>query len=353
MYPRIHIDLVKLKENITTILEMGKRNHIPFITMVVKAFAGDYTVLEAIKDSDITCIGDSRLQNLKTFRPLNFHHQMYLRIPMKSEAEDVIRYSDISLNSEYEVIKTLDIEAKKQNKKHNIIIMFDLGDLREGIYYTSDYLETIKKIYELKHIIVKGIGTNLTCYGGLVPTKLIYDRLITIKDTIEKNLHVTLDIISGGNSSSVTLFDKNIIPKEVNHLRLGESILFGKETSYGEEMDGLHHDVFSFDAEIIELKEKPSFPDGETSINSFGVKPDIEDKGIMKRAIVAIGKQDTILSNLFPKDKNISIIGGSSDHLILDVTRANYTIGDIIEFDINYPALVHLMNSDYVEKIYN
>jgi len=352
VYPRICINLSKLKENVTKIQEEGKRNNIPFITMVVKAFAGDFKILEALKDSGVTCIGDSRIQNLKTFKPLNFHHQMLLRIPMKSEVEDVVRYSDISLNSEYEIIKALDAAAKSQNKKHNIIIMFDLGDLREGIYYTSDYIDTIKKIYQLEHIIVKGIGTNLTCYGGLIPNKDIYDRLIVIKNNIEDTLHIRLDIISGGNSSSVTLFNQNIIPKEVNHLRLGESILFGKETSYGNEIEGLHHDVFSFEAEIIELKEKPSFPDGEMSINSFGVKPKIEDKGLMKRAIVAIGKQDTLLSNLCPKDQNINIIGGSSDHLILDVTKGHYKIGDIITFRINYPALLHLMNSDYVEKIY-
>ena len=352
MYPRIKINLEKLKENISNILKMADANGIPYITMVVKAFAGDLMVVKAIKESGITCIGDSRIQNLKTFKPLNFHHQMLLRIPMKSEIAEVIKYSDISLNSEYEIIELLNQEAKRQNKKHQIIIMFDLGDLREGIYYTSDYIETIRKIYKLDHIIVKGIGTNLTCYGGLVPNKEIYDRLISIKNNIEQDLQVSLDIISGGNSSSVTLFNQHIIPKEVNHLRLGESILFGKETSYSTEIEGLHHDVFSFEAEIIECLEKPSFPDGTTSINSFGVKPNIVDKGLMKRAILAIGKQDVILDNLFPTDPAVSLVGGSSDHLIADVTNASYKIGDIMEFDINYPALVHLMSSDYVAKIY-
>lgn len=353
MYPRIKIDLAKLKENISKILDMSGANGIPYITMVVKAFAGDLTILKAIKESNITCIGDSRIQNLKTFKPLHFHHQMLLRIPMKSEIKDVISYSDISLNSNYEVIELLHQEAKRQNKKHQIIIMFDLGDLREGIYYTSDYIEIIRKIYQLDHIIVKGIGTNLTCYGGLVPNKEIYDRLISIKNNIEQDLHVTLDIISGGNSSSVTLFNQDVIPKEVNHLRLGESILFGKETSYSTSIEGLHHDVFSFEAEIIECYEKPSFPDGITSINSFGVKPNIVDKGLMKRAILAIGKQDVILENLFPKDPTVSVVGGSSDHLIVDVTNTSYKVGDIMKFDINYPALVHLMSSDYVAKIYN
>ncbi len=352
MYPRIIISKEKLIENTNQIIKMAKNNHIPFITMVVKAFAGDKEIVKVLEQTDITCIGDSRIQNLITFNDLNFHHKMLLRIPMLSEVSDVVKYADISLNSEIEVIKALNEEARKQNKKHAILVMFDIGDLREGIYYTSNYLPIIVEISQLDHIVLKGIGTNLTCYGGLVPSKVILNRLIDIKNNIESNLKIKLDIISGGNSSSVTLFNKNIIPKEINHLRLGESILFGKETSYSTDIEGLNHDVFRFEAEIIELKEKPSYPDGEISINSFGEKPVIEDLGLMKRAILAIGKQDTILSNLEPFDKNIKIIGGSSDHLILDVTNSNYKVGDIVKFNINYPALVHLMNSNYVEKVY-
>ncbi|MCK5731950.1 MAG: alanine/ornithine racemase family PLP-dependent enzyme [Tenericutes bacterium] len=352
MYPRIIINQKELVENTNTILDMARNNNIPYVTTVVKAFAGDTTILNTLKEAGIVCIGDSRIQNLRLYKSLGFHHQMLLRIPMISEVEDVIKYSDISLNSELTVIKALNEESLRQNKKHAILIMFDLGDLREGIYYKSDYISTINEILKLDNIIVKGIGTNLTCYGGLVPSKEIFERLINIKNNIENSCNIKLEIISGGNSSSVTLFDKNIIPKEINHLRLGESILFGKETSYSNQIDGLHHDVFSFEAEIIELKEKPSYPDGEISINSFGLEPDIEDKGQMRRAILAVGKQDTILENITPFDKNISIIGGSSDHLILDVTKGNYIVGDIIGFEINYPALVHLMNSDYITKYY-
>ena len=230
--------------------------------------------------------------------------------------------------------------------------MFDLGDLREGLYYTDEYLSFVKEVTELSNICLLGIGTNLTCYGGVVPSKKILSRLVDIKENIENNLQIKLDIISGGNSSTVTLFDQNVIPNEINHLRLGESILFGKETSYSNEIVGLNHDVFELVAQIIELKEKPSYPDGEMSINSFGEVPDIEDLGIMKRAILAIGKQDVILDNLVPKDPLIKIIGGSSDHLIIDVTKGNYKVGDLISFHINYPALVHLMNSNYVDKEY-
>jgi predicted amino acid racemase len=352
MYPRIVIDRHKLIKNTNTIIKMAKENNIDNVTVVVKAFAGDIEVVKTFKEANVTCIGDSRIQNLKKYQNLGFKHLMLLRIPALSEISDVIKYTDISLNSEIEVLKSLNVEAKNQNKKHAVIIMFDLGDLREGLYYKSDYLTFMKQALELNNIIIKGIGTNLTCYGGLVPSNEVLSRLVKIKQNIEMEFDIKLDIVSGGNSSSVTLFNQNQIPEEINHLRLGESILFGKETSYSTEIVGLHHDIYTFEAEVIEIKEKPSYPDGIISINSFGVKPEIEDKGVMKRAILAIGKQDTILDNIKPINKDLTVIGGSSDHLIVDATKSNIKVGDIVEFNINYPALVHLMNSSYVYKVY-
>lgn len=338
-------------ENIEYMQRLANENGIPNITFVIKAFAGNKGIIKVLEETNLHSIGDSRIHNLKQYESIN-RSKMLLRIPMISETKDVLQYSDISLQSELSVIKALNQEAKKQNKKHNILIMFDLGDLREGIYYKDDYIPIIQKIQAMKFIQIKGIGTNLTCYGGLVPDETILNRLIDIKHKIEANCHINLEMISGGNSSSVTLFGTNKIPQEINHLRLGESILFGKETSYSTDLPNMHHDVFELQAEIIECKQKPSIPDGTTSINSFGEVPEIEDLGIMTRIILAIGKQDLILSNITPKDKDLILLGGSSDHLILATKQNKYRVGDIISFEINYPALVHLMSSDYVQKVF-
>jgi predicted amino acid racemase len=351
MYPRIVINKKNIIENAEKMVSYAKENHISQVMAIVKVFAGHLDFLDELTKTGITHIGDSRIQNIKKMKDINLP-KVLVRLPMLSEVIDVIKYCQISLNSELNVIQALNNEAIKQDKRHQIILMFDLGDLREGIYYTSDYLEDIETIINLSHIDLIGIGTNLTCYGGLVPSKDILQRLVIIKNNIEKHFNMELDIISGGNSSTVTLFDSNSIPKDINSLRLGESIFFGKETSYSTDIDGFHQNNFVLEAQIIECKEKPSYPDGPTSINSFGEKVDIEDKGIMKRAILAIGKQDVILSNISPMDPNIEIIGGSSDHLIMDVSQGNYQVGDIIKFNVNYPGFLHIMNSDYIEKVF-
>ncbi|MFA7075085.1 MAG: alanine/ornithine racemase family PLP-dependent enzyme [Candidatus Izemoplasmatales bacterium] len=351
MYPRINIDLKKLKDNCLKMINYASSNGITTIMPVIKVVAGDKRVAEVFVESGFEYLCDSRIKNLKMYQDFKVK-KLLLRLPSLSDIKGVISYADISLNSELKTIISLNAEAERQNKKHEIIFMYDLGDLREGIFYKNNYIEDIKNVLSLKNIVLKGIGTNLTCYGGVVPSQKILNRLIDIKKNIENTFKIKLDIISGGNSSSVFLFGKNEIPNGINSLRLGESIFFGKETSYSTDIKNFNLDVFSLEAEIIECKYKPSFPDGETSINSFGEKVNIVDKGIMKRAILAIGKQDVQLNNIFPIDSRIEIIGGSSDHLIINITNTNYKLGDIIEFRVNYPGLLHLMNSPYIYRNY-
>lgn len=351
MYPKLVIYTNEIIENAKHMVKLAKENHIDFVMGVVKVLAGHMDFMEEFAQSGITHIADSRIQNLKKLQKIPLP-KVLLRLPMISEVDFVIELADISLNSELSTIVALNKAAIKQNKKHQIILMFDLGDLREGIYYQSDYLEIVKEILSLSHIELLGIGTNLTCYGGVIPNKAILNRLIQIKESIEKTFNYQLKIVSGGNSSTVTLFDKTIIPRGINSLRLGESIFFGNETSYSNLLEGFHHDNFILQAEVIECQTKPSFPDGISTINSFGEQVNIEDKGLMQRAILAIGKQDVMFKNLKPVDEYVEIIGGSSDHLIIDITGTHYEVGDIVSFKVNYPGLLHLMNSRYVYKLF-
>ncbi len=348
-FPRVNINLNKLKENCLKMKELSNKHGIDILMPVVKVVCGNQIIIQTIVDSGFEFLADSRIQNLKDFQKLHAK-KVLLRIPMPSEAKSVVLYSDISLNSEIKTILALDKAARKANLTHDVILMFDLGDLREGFYYQDEYLEDIQLILKMNNIRLIGIGTNLTCYGGLVPSKEILNRLVKIKNEIEIIHNHKLSIISGGNSSSIHLLESGQIPKEVNSLRIGEAIFLGKETAYQQSIPGFWTDVFELEAEIVELKYKPSFPDGETSFNSFGEKISIEDKGSMFRGIVAIGKQDVLSENIFPHDSSLEVIGASSDHLILDMSDTRYQVGDTITFSMNYPGLLHLMNSKYVKK---
>lgn len=350
MYPRVLIDIEKLKHNINHMISLCNKNKIDHLFIVTKLMAGDKNIINLIENSNVKYIADSRLENLEIISTNKI--KVLLRLPMHSEIDQVVNIADISLNSEISTIKLLNEAAKKQNIKHQIILMFDIGDLREGIWYKDNYNSILDEIVKLTNIDLIGIGTNLTCYGGVIATRDKMIELVNIKEMIEKNYDIKLDIISGGNSSSLYLFDEEKSLDGINCLRLGESVFLGKETAFQNDIDNMYIDVFMLETEIIELKEKPSIPEGEIGFDAFGKKPSFVDKGIITRAIVGIGKQDVDFKELEPYDDGVEILGSSSDHLILNIKDNNYKVGDIIRFKVNYGSLLQLMTSNYIKKTY-
>ncbi len=351
MYPQIIIDLEKIRENSKLILEKCSAVGINPCA-VTKVTCADLNVAKALVDSGFQELADSRIENIIKLKE---HFQdkiktLLLRIPMQSQGADVVRYCDTSLNSEISTIKVLNQEAIKQNKIHNIIIMVDLGDLREGIWPSE--IESIKEqVDKLSNIEMVGLGVNLTCYGGVIPTTENLGMLLHLKNTLEQK-GPKLRIISGGNSSSINLVLDRTIPEGINHLRLGESLFLGRETIDRGHIKDTHLDAFKVVGEIVELKEKPSIPIGKIGQDAFGNSPTFEDKGTHTRAIVAIGRQDIDL-NLEPINPHMEILGGSSDHLIIDVTKANnLKVGDKVEFIPSYGSLLQAMTSPYIHKKY-
>lgn len=347
--PALTIDIKKIEHNTRTIVKMCDKVGIK-VAAVTKLYCANPTIAEASVRGGVDMLADSRIENLKRLKSLNIP-KMMLRLPMISQVEDVVEYADISLNSEYKTIKALSEEAMKKDKVHKVILMIDLGDLREGLF-REKAVETVGKILDLKGVELIGIGTNLTCYGGVLPSTKNLGLLNDIALGIEEKYNIQLEIVSGGNSSSFPLVRSGEIPDKINHLRFGETILFGTECT-NIRIDGTYSDVFKFHAEIIEIQEKPSIPIGEIGLDAFGETPTFIDRGIRKRALLGIGRQDIIISNIKPIDKDIIIIGGSSDHLIVDISDSEneHDIGDVLEFDTHYTAVLQAMTSEYVNKV--
>lgn len=350
MYPLMRVNLEKLRKNTETIVSLCKKRGINVVG-VTKVFCGMPEIAKAMVKGGVDILGDSRVKNLEKLQHIPIT-KMLLRIPMDSEVEQAVRYADISLNSELKTIEKLSKAAVKINKLHDIILMIDLGDLREGIL-KEDVLNTVEKVIKLQGIRLRGIGTNLTCYGSVIPTPDILGDLIKIKEDIKINFKINVDIVSGGNSSSIYLVQNGLIPYGINQLRIGEAIVLGRETAFGDRIPDTYDDVFTLEAQIIELKEKPSVPRGIYGVDAFGERPIFKDRGNMKRAILALGRQDVNLNDLIPYDENVELIGSSSDHLIVDVTNSsrNYRLGDIIKFKLKYGGILACSTSEYIEKI--
>ena len=315
---------------------------------VTKAVLGEPSIAKAMIQGGVKFIADSRIENIQKMKSAGISTQfVLLRTPL-SQAESIVKNADISLNTEIETLKKLSYHAKGQNKIHRVIIMVELGDLREGIL-PCDLPQLVRKTLSLPHIKIIGIGCNLACYGGIKPDDKNMRELSELVDLIEKEFQIDLEIISGGNSANFEWFKSSQDVGRVNNLRLGESILLGCETVGRKVIPGLHTGAFQLIAEVIESKRKASVPLGEICQDAFGNVPGFLDRGDHQRVIIALGRQDVQVSNLKSNNK-LKMIGSSSDHIILDGENHNLEVGDEIRFSLDYSGLLATMTSPFVIK---
>lgn len=357
-YPKLIIDKSSLKNNVRAIKEICDKHGIEYCA-VVKVFHADYECLKILYDEGIRTFASSRILQIKKIKDsLKSVETMLIRIPVISELDDVVKIVDTCLISEKETAIALNRIAKEKNKVINVIAMYDLGDLREGFINRKELIDFCLFVEkELPNIHLKGIGTNLTCYGSIRPTVKNLTELVDAKGEIENKIDRKLEVISGGATTSVELLINNNMPNGINQLRIGglattpnyikEFLDWGKYIRI--------KNVFSIQAEIIEIKDKPTYPIGEIVVDGFGNKIEYVDKGIRKRAIIALGKNDIGGAlQLYPKDEKTYIVGGASDHTIIDINDSdtNYQIGDIMSFELDYESIMFAMQSEYLERTY-
>lgn len=351
MYPLLEIYLDRIEENASKLLELCSKNKIDLVG-IVKGCSALPEVAFSLLEAGVKVLGDSRIQNIKKLRRAGIACPlMLLRIPMLSEIREIVEFADIALVSEISVIKVLDEEAGKLGKRFKMILMIDMGDLREGIWPTNlmSYLDLIKT---LRNLELWGIGANFGCFGGVLPTAESLSVLLEYASLAREYTKFDIPFVSVGGSVALELLEKGVMPKGVNQLRIGEAILLGRDSSRSREIPYLRQDTFLLKAEIVELKFKPSYPIGERGADAFGRRPCFEDKGVRKRAIVALGRQDVMIDGLRPELEGIEVLGGSSDHTILDVSDCPtpLRVGDIIAFNLSYGAMLLASTSPYVRK---
>lgn len=349
--PYLTMDLAKLEANARAITRLCAEHGIT-VTGVTKCSCGSPEVAKAMLRGGVVSIGDSRMDNIRRLRSGGVDTAfMMLRIPALSKVEEVVAGVDVSLNSEPAVIAALSETALRRGLVHDVIIMIDLGDLREGVW-PDDLVPFVRETIGHAGIRIAGLGTSLTCYGGVVPSEDNMHQLAEHAREIETKFGLELAYLSGGSSSSLPLVLAGKMPARINHLRIGEAVLLGVETIHRTAWPGTHQDAFVLHAEVIELKRKPSVPIGEIGEDAFAGKPVFEDRGDMDRAIVNVGREDVDVVGIRPIDSRVSILGATSDVLVVDVTAtgSELRVGDMLAFSPNYAALLAMMDSRYVEK---
>ena len=347
-YPQLEFDLALLRSNADAVISrcrgMGIR-----VCGVIKGVDGLPEAARVLRAAGAAELGTSRLEQVAKCRAAGVPGPgLLIRIPGLTELPDVVALCETSLQSEWPTLLALEEECLRQNKTHRVIVMTDLGDLREGFWDKDELVDVCERVErELPHVHLAGIGVNLTCYGSTKPTPEKMNELVGLARQVEQRIGRKLEIVSGGATSSFTLVHWGTMPAGVNHLRIGEAILLGKDlqVDWGiRDMDYLRMDALTLRAEVVEVKDKPTYPIGEFAIDAFGRKPVYEDRGIRRRAILALGRADVgELESLIPREPGLTVIGGSSDHCIVDVEDCprRLQVGDIVEFSLCYSHMLY------------
>ncbi|MFO7939911.1 MAG: alanine/ornithine racemase family PLP-dependent enzyme [Bacteroidales bacterium] len=344
----------KLRHNYEYLKELFDSHDITF-GVVAKVLCGNKMYLKEILDLGVTQVLDARMYNLKQLKSIDpTIETAYIRPPSKRSIKNVVTYADISFNTEYATIKMLSEEAKVQKKTHKVIVMIEMGDLREGVL-GEEFMDFYEKVFRLPNIEVVGIGTNLNCLNGVMPSQ---DKLILLslyEQLIEARFKKNIPYVSGGSSVTIEMIYRDLMPKGISHFRVGETLFFGNNLFTGEDIEVMEQDIFTLYAEIIELTEKPMVPTGEIGENVAGESPEIkeEDYGKMSyRAILDIGLLDIDPKNISCLDKSIQIEGASSDMIVVDLgdEKPKYRVGDLIPFRLNYMGALSVLSSQYINK---
>jgi ornithine racemase len=350
----IIVDRRKLKHNFQ-FLERLFRKHNVHWGVVTKLLCGNPTYLKEIIALGTKELMDSRISNLRAIKRIDPEiRTMYIKPPPRRSIKGVVRYADVSLNSDLETLRLISVEAGKQGKVHEVIIMIEMGELREGVLGET-LLDFYREVFTLPHIKIIGLGTNLNCLYGVMPSRDKLIQLSLYRQIIELTFKKKIEFLSGGTSVTIPMLFNNQVPPGVNHFRIGETLYFGADLFTGKTIRGMRDDVISLKAEIIELIEKPLVPEGIMAENPSGESFEIKQEDYGKtswRALLDIGLLDINPDFLIPLDKNMKQAGASSDILVLDLGKNpnKYEVGDFIEFKMKYMGALRLFNSDYVVK---
>ena len=346
---RIETDLDKIEQNTRILVDRLASTGIR-VTGITKAVLGSPGVGAAMLRGGARGLGDSRVPNLARLAGLDGPpSRTLIRSPMLSQAARVVDVADVSLNTEAVVLAALDQAASQQKRMHAVVLMVELGDLREGIAL-DDVPEAVRAVLGHSSLRLVGVGANLACQSGVVPDDRNMGVLTGLADEIEALHGISLDVVSGGNSANLNWALHTHDVGRIDDLRLGEAILLGVDPLYRTPIPGLHTDAFTLTAEVIEVAMKPAQPWGDRAQAAFGEAPVRNGSSTVHQAILALGRQDVDPDGLQPPE-GITILGMSSDHLVVDLGDHPVAVGDEIAFGVGYGALVRAMTSPFVTKI--
>ncbi|WP_299928511.1 alanine/ornithine racemase family PLP-dependent enzyme [uncultured Pelagimonas sp.] len=341
--PRIDVDLDKIRHNTQTLVKRLDMRGIR-VTAVTKAACGHPSIARAMLDGGATGLAEPRVSNVIRLRQAGMTCPVTLiRTPMLSQVDDIVQFCEASYNTELVVIRALAAAALRQDTVHGIILMVEMGDLREGIM--PQFLADIaRQVVDMPGVALQGIGANFGCLNGIAPTAEQMRALTALANDVERQCGPFLRTVSGGNSANLPWALEERATGRINDLRIGEAILLGVDPLTGDQIGGMFRDAFTLVAEVIETTTKSARPTVSSADHTLTEGRLTPNNSATTRIILAIGHQDTDAAGLSMPPGN-DFIGATSDHLIIGTKDATLCVGSEMRFQMNYSALMRAMSA--------
>lgn len=348
--PLITINTKKINENFCKMNNLCQSQN-KDLMVITKGIRTNKIIINELIKNGAKAIGDTNKINLGNI-DLNIKKMlMKVTLDLKDlEPKDF----DIFYLSDLNILKN--IAEKNGSKETKVIIPIELGELREGIP-NNEILQFVKEALKIKNVNLLGISANFGCLAGLIPNLDKYNMLISIHEKIRREINYEFQIKSIGGTIVYDSLQLGEVPKEINHIRMGEAIFTGQNTSMNSTISGLNRDTFILSGEIIELSYKDTDICGEYGFNAFGnslnTMSSLLKRGKRKRAILNFGFLAELSHKLQALDKNICVVGNSYDFTVIDLedSEKDYKVGDKIEFYIDYSILYYSMLLPEINKV--
>lgn len=329
----LKINLSKIQYNALVLKSILEKRYIHF-TPVIKCVAGDKKIVDTLSAIGIRHFADARMENISKTKDEQNSFTM-IRTPNRRELEAVTLNTQISIQTELETIERMNEVAKAHAITHQVLLMVDWKDAREGVL-PFEVVSYVKQILSFTHIKLIGLAFNFMCFRELPPTEKDIDQMNEFITYVEDKTNVHFQLISGGNSSMLPLTMYQKLGR-INELRIGETLFRGVDTTKDQAIPELYQDAITLETEIVEIKPRLSLSTGQSYL----------------QAILDIGHIDTAVEALTPLNHSIEILGATSDHVMVNLqNQDSYQVGDKIQFKLGYKALAQSMYMLNIQKKY-
>jgi ornithine racemase len=176
------------------------------------------------------------------------------------------------------------------------------------------------------------------------------DTLSVLAIEVEETVGTALSLVSGGNSANLGWALTTTDTGRVDDLRLGEAILLGLDPLSRLPVPGLRTGAVALVAELIEVRTKTATPWGDLAQAAFGAPPVRRCGGLVRQGILAVGRQDVEPDGLVPPE-GVTVLGTSSDHLVVDLGDHGAVVGDELTFGVGYGGMLRAMTSPFVAVV--